>query len=364
MKGLLRKLFIGTLLTVTVAMPLSVVSIPYEVRAEENYDGENPYEEGTEEWERWEEEKRKKKEEEERLRREEEDRKKSFKKYVEEKEKGKANGTAGEEFSSVKMNGVNVVSSVPGCYWVPAIGGVAVTSDKGAVENAVSLKYGEIAQAYIYTSHCSQLTSNYIAASALQNQYPLGTLVDIRIGKRTATSNFDYSTPFPLGSKGVNVALTIPSGYFVVPGYEVAFYCLNNAGMFRMCPNMGNAPGVCQINVKDPSGIYMMTQIPQATANQLRVQELTGDPNQQMMLMNALQLQQAQQAQAVAAMQAAQAAALQQAQAQAIQQAQAAALQQAQQAQAVAAMQAALQAQAQAIQQAQAAALQALTVVK
>lgn len=346
MKGLVRKLLIGTLLSVTVAMPLSVVSIPYEVRAEENYDGENPYDEETEEWERWEEEKRKKKEEEERLRREEEDRKKAFKTYVEEKEKGKANGTAGEEFSSVKINGVNVVSSVPGCYWVPAIGGVAVTSDKGTVENAVSLKYGEIAQAYIYTSHCSQLTSNYIAASALQNQYPLGTMVDIRIGKRTATSSFDYSTPFPLGSKGVNVALTIPSGYFVVPGYEVAFYCLNNAGMFRMCPNMGNAPGVCQINVKDPSGIYMMTQIPQATANQLRVQELTGDPNQQIMLMNALQAQAALQQ-------------VQQAQAQAIQ---AAALQQVQQAQA--AYLVALQAQAQAIQAAQAAALQAMTAAK
>ncbi len=186
-----------------------------------------------------------------------------------EHEAGKANGTAGDDYSSVTIGGVEVKSTVRGCYNAPSVAGVAVTSPQASVDSAVSLGAGERSYVYVMDSHCGEIAKNILQQAAASHGYPAGPILDINVGKVKATGEIDYSTPFPVNHPGVAIDIGIPSG-FLLPGNEPAFICVIPGGATEIVPNFGTDSGVCQIITDHPQGVFMLTQVPAGSLDQLK----------------------------------------------------------------------------------------------
>ncbi len=202
---------------------------------------------------------------------------------AEKHEQGMANGTAGENVAPtiVTESGSVIGSSVPGCYNTRKFGGGVAISDRSGgsamLNRAVNLGPGESSYAYVMDSSCGDVAKSVLYATATNLGYPVGPILDINIGKKTAAGSIEYPDAFA-GNGGVLINYSIPAGYRM-PGYEPAFICLLPDGTTELIPNLTGGVGYGGIFVDHPKGVYMLTQVPAGSLSKLHDQFLLKEFN-------------------------------------------------------------------------------------
>lgn len=198
-------------------------------------------------------------------------------------EQGMANGTAGEALPTpiATENGHTLTSTVPGCYNTRKFGGGVAVSGNGEqgslISRAVSLAPGESSYAYVMDSSCGDAAKGVLYATAASLGYPVGPILDINIGKKTAAGQIVYPDAFA-GNGGIHLNYSIPAGYRM-PGYEPAFICLLPDGTTELIPNLTGGVGYGGIFVDHPKGVYMLTQVPAGSLTKLHDQFLLKEFN-------------------------------------------------------------------------------------
>ncbi len=203
-------------------------------------------------------------------------------------EQGMTNGTAGEDTSTpvVMDGGGKITSDVAGCYNTRQSGMNVVVGGSGGeekrtenLERSLNLGAGERSYAYVMDSSCGPAAKGALYTAAVQSGYPVGPILDINIGKKTAAGEIVYPDSFAGANGGAFIHYSIPEGYRK-PGYEPAFICLLPDGTTKLVPNLvGGAGTFGGIFVDNPKGVYMLTQVPAGSIESLREEYLLKDFN-------------------------------------------------------------------------------------
>ena len=198
---------------------------------------------------------------------------------AQEREEAIEKGTAGETMSSgvVMDSGKVFTSDVAGCYNTRQFGGSVTVSSKdeqAELDKSLNLGPGESGYAYVMDSSCGPAAKGVLYATAATSGYPTGPILDINIGKKTAAGEIVYPDSFSGPNGGTMLRYSIPAGYRK-PGFEPAFICLLPDGTTKLVPNLVGGDGTFGgVFIDEPQGVYMLTQVPAGSIQDLHSQYL------------------------------------------------------------------------------------------